>query len=66
MTMKLKKRHRKKSSEQVNYWQSYSDLMSALLLMFMLITLAISLKANMDYENDFKEEENKKISLHPI
>lgn len=54
MTMKLKKRHRKKSGEQVNYWQSYSDLMSALLLMFMLITLAISLKANMDYENDMK------------
>jgi len=52
--MNSKKRRRRKSGEQVNYWQSYSDLMAALLLMFMLITLAISLKANMDYEKDMK------------
>lgn len=50
--MKQKRKTHKKSGEQVNYWQSYSDLMAALLLMFMLITLAISLKANMDYEKD--------------
>lgn len=55
--MRLKRRYHKKSGEQINYWQSYSDLMAALLLMFMLITLAISLKANMDYEKELKERD---------
>lgn len=48
-------RPRHKSGEELNYWQSYSDLMTALLLMFMLITLAISLKANSDYQKDLDE-----------
>ena len=55
--MRLKRRYHKKIGEQINYWQSYSDLMAALLLMFMLITLAISLKANMDYEKELKERD---------
>jgi chemotaxis protein MotB len=50
--MKKKKRLSRNHGEEVNYWQSYSDLMTALLLMFMLITLAISLKANLDYQKD--------------
>lgn len=50
-----KKRRRKVEGEEINYWQSYSDLMAALLLMFMLITLAISLKANMDYQQELQE-----------
>ena len=55
--MKLKRRPRKKGGEEINYWQSYSDLMAALLLMFMLITLAISLKANMDFKTDMEERD---------
>lgn len=50
--MRANKRLHRRNGEEVNYWQSYSDLMTALLLMFMLITLAISLKAQSDYKKD--------------
>ena len=53
--MRSKKGRRKIDGDNINYWQSYSDLMAALLLMFMLITLAISLKANMDYQLELQE-----------
>lgn len=53
--MRSKKGRRKIDGDNINYWQSYSDLMAALLLMFMLITLAISLKANMDYQQELQE-----------
>ena len=51
---KIRRRYRS-DGENINYWQSYSDLMAALLLMFMLITLAISLKSNMDYQQELQE-----------
>ena len=41
------RRVRKKAKEGVSYWQSYSDMMAAILLMFVLImafTLLQSLK----------------------
>jgi len=52
-----KRKNRKNGGDLINYWQSYSDLMAALLLMFMLITLAISLKANMDYQKELQERD---------
>ena len=73
--MKKNRRSRRTHGEKVNYWQSYSDLMTALLLMFMLITLAISLKANSDYQKDIDkrvayeaelEEQKKRLEENEI
>lgn len=73
--MKKNRRSRITHGEEVNYWQSYSDLMTALLLMFMLITLAISLKANSDYQKDIDkrvayeaelEEQKKRLEENEI
>lgn len=66
--MSMRKKKRTKNGEEVNYWQSYSDLMTALLMMFMLITLAISLKANFDYQRNLTqlEEQTQRLEENEI
>lgn len=54
---KGKRKHGIKSGEAHGYWQSYSDLMAALLLMFILITMAILIKSTNDYNKKLKEQE---------
>lgn len=46
-----KKAYKKKRQEEVNYWQSYSDLMAAMLLVFVLIIAFTIYHAKDDYEN---------------
>ncbi len=46
-----KKTGKKKRREEVNYWQSYSDLMAAMLLVFVLIIAFTIYHAKEDYEN---------------
>lgn len=52
-----KRGHGIKSKEGSGYWQSYSDLMAALLLMFILITMAILIKSTNDYNKKLREQE---------
>ena len=53
----------KRKSEELNYWQSYSDMMAALLLMFVLIITVTILQAKDNYEKKQAEleEQNKAI-----
>lgn len=51
-------RHRRKSqNEEMSYWLSYSDMMAALLLVFVLIISFTMLQAKKQYENRTKELE---------
>lgn len=40
----------------ISYWQSYSDLMSALLMMFILVMMGILVKYNNDYQKKLEEQ----------
>ncbi|MDD6825059.1 MAG: OmpA family protein [Oscillospiraceae bacterium] len=57
IVMKLKNNNNE--SEEYSFWQSYSDLMAALLLMFVLIMSGILL----NYNESIKEEQNKNKQL---
>ena len=56
----LKKRSKKKGTEQ-NFWQSYSDMMAALLLVFVLIIAVSVTQAKANYEK--KEAERAAAEL---
>ena len=48
------KSHR--NNGKISYWQSYSDLMSALLLVFVLLMSAILLQSSLNYESKLAEQ----------
>lgn len=57
-------RHRKKSQdEEMTYWLSYSDMMAAVLLVFVLIISFTMLQAKKQYEDRSKELEEQKILI---
>ena len=53
--MRLSKRIKKTEDEEVTYWLSYSDMMAALLLVFVLIITFTMLQAKKQYEQKEKE-----------
>lgn len=55
--MKFRKNRKRKRGEGNNYWQSYSDMMAALLLMFVLIMSLTLLQSLKTYEDKLKEKE---------
>lgn len=50
-------------NDEYNFWQSYSDLMSALLLMFALIVSSVLLQSMMLYQEKIAEEEAARLEL---
>ena len=57
-------RHRRKSQdEETTYWLSYSDMMAAVLLVFVLIISFTMLQAKKQYEDRTKELENKQMLI---
>ena len=52
----MKKRHNNSENEQYSFWQSYSDLMSALLLVFVLMMSTTLLQAMNLYHEKIEEE----------
>ena len=55
--MKFRKHRKRKRGEGNSYWQSYSDMMAALLLMFVLIMSLTLLQSLKTYEDKLKEKE---------
>lgn len=55
--MNFRKHRKRKRGEGNNYWQSYSDMMAALLLMFVLIMSLTLLQSLKTYEDKLKEKE---------
>lgn len=51
------------NDKSINYWQSYSDLMSALLLMFVLIMMAILIKSTNDYQKKLEEQQQAQAQI---
>ena len=53
----IRSRNRIDTEEPMSFWQSYSDLMAALLLLFVLIMSLTLLQAKMDYDQKLKEQQ---------
>lgn len=51
------KNQKRKANSKVSYWQSYSDLMSALLLVFVLLMSAILLQSSINFEAKIAAQE---------
>lgn len=62
MNLGHKKSSRKKSSEH-SYWQSYSDMMAALLLMFILVMASILLQSAKAYEDKLLDQAQAKAEI---
>ncbi len=54
---------RRKSKEKVDYWQSYSDIMTSLLLTFVLILVGTLIEARLTYEAKEAELESQKTII---
>jgi len=54
--MKRRTKGRRPDDETANFWQSYSDMMAALLLIFVLIMSLTLLQARQDYEKKIEEQ----------
>lgn len=52
-----KRNHRHRESDPVNFWQSYSDMMAALLLMFILIMSLVMLNSMSQNEKGIRQQE---------
>ncbi|WP_024865613.1 OmpA/MotB family protein [Butyrivibrio sp. FCS014] len=57
------RRKKKHESEEVTYWLSYSDMMAALLLVFVLIISFTMLQAKKQYEDKEKELQDQRTQL---
>ena len=57
------RRKKKQESEEVTYWLSYSDMMAALLLVFVLIISFTMLQAKKQYEDKEKELQDQRAQL---
>lgn len=55
--MRYKKRHRHQDNDTMNFWQSYSDMMAALLLMFILIMSLVMLNSMSQNEKGIRQQE---------
>lgn len=53
----------RRNKETTNYWQSYSDMMAALLLMFILIMAMTLLQSIKGYEEKLKEREEQQAKI---
>ena len=51
----MRRRDHVKKEENVSYWQSYSDMMAALLLIFVLV-IAVAIVALNDYKEKLAEQ----------
>lgn len=51
----MRRRDHVKKEENVSYWQSYSDMMAALLLVFVLV-IAVAIVALNDYKEKLAEQ----------
>ena len=51
----MRRRDHVKKEENVSYWQSYSDMMAALLLIFVLV-IAVAIVALNDYKENLAEQ----------
>lgn len=60
---KNRKGKRGREQGEINYWQSYSDLMAAMVLVFALIIAFTIYRAKEDYENIGREAEEKEVML---
>lgn len=52
----MSRKRRKKDEEEMTYWLSYSDMMAALLLMFVLIISVTMLQVRKQYEKSISQE----------
>lgn len=52
-----------KKTESQNYWQSYSDMMAALLLMFILIMAAILFQSSRSYQDSYQSLEEQREEM---
>ena len=57
---------RNKSGEKLNFWLSYSDMMAALLQVFILILSCSLLKARANYEEKQAELEEKEQIIRSV
>lgn len=59
----MRKNNRRKNPEELNFWQSYSDMMAALLLVFVLIIAFTIIQAKVTYEEKETKLEQQKTEL---
>lgn len=63
MQIFAKNKPRKKRDGQRSYWQSYSDMMAALLLVFILVMASILLQSTKLYEEKLVQQSNAKAEI---
>lgn len=61
----MRRRDHVKKEENVSYWQSYSDMMAALLLIFVLV-IAVAIVALNDYKEKLAEQNEELLARQDL